>query len=72
MQRTVKTVRQTAAPVTSALPAPVQAPVNSTVDVVEQTAATVDETVNQVTNAVAPVTGAVGQVTGGLGLGPRR
>jgi hypothetical protein len=72
LQQTVQTVRRTAAPVTNALPAPVQTPVNSTVGVVEQTAATVDQTLDQVTTAVAPVTDTVGRVTSGLGLGPRR
>jgi hypothetical protein len=67
-ERTVGTVRQTVAPVTNVLPAPVQTPVAAAGDAVQQTAGTVDQAVDGV---VTPVTGAAGQVTGGLGLGPR-
>jgi hypothetical protein len=45
----VSAVRETAAPVTEALPAPVATVVGQVLDTVEQTAATVDQTLDPVT-----------------------
>ena len=44
MEQTVATVREAASPVTGALPAPVQEPVEQVLDTVLETAATVDQT----------------------------
>ena len=44
MQQTVTAVREVAAPVTDALPAPVATVVDQVLDTVEQTAAAVDQT----------------------------
>ena len=49
VQQTVSAVREVAAPVTEALPAPVATVVNEVLDTVEQTAATVDQTLDPVT-----------------------
>ena len=48
-EQTVSTVREAAAPVTDALPAPVATVVDQVLDTVEQTAATVDQTLDPVT-----------------------